>query len=67
MNLKCNLEKFIVERGLKKSFVAKKAGISVSTMSLIVRGKSIPTLQVAIKIAEVMGEKVEDIWVKVDE
>lgn len=64
MNLKCNLEKMIIERGLKKSYVAKKAEISVSTMSLILKGKSIPTLQVAIRIAEVMGEKVEDIWVK---
>lgn len=54
----------IKERGLKKRFVAEKAGISKTTLAAIVNERSIPTLQVAIRIAEVMGEKVEDIWVK---
>lgn len=52
----------IKERGLKYGYIAEKANISRSTLSLIINGKSIPTLPVAIRIARVLDETVENLW-----
>ncbi len=60
--METKLKKIIEERGLKQGFIAKKAGISRGTLSLIVRGKSMPTLPVAIKIARVLEMTVEELW-----
>jgi len=64
MELECRLKEILDSRGMKQTFLAKKVGISNGTLSLIVRGKSVPTLPVALRIAEELGMKVEDIWVK---
>jgi len=64
MKLECRLKEILDSRGMKQTFLAKKVGISNGTLSLIVRGKSVPTLPVALRIVEELGVKVEDIWVK---
>lgn len=60
--MKSKLKVILAEKGLKQSFIADRAGIRLSTMSLITTGKSTPTLEVAMKIAKVLNLKVEDIW-----
>ncbi|MFJ5625599.1 helix-turn-helix transcriptional regulator [Peribacillus loiseleuriae] len=42
--------------------MAEKAGISQGAFSLIVRGKSVPTLPVALKIGRTLNKSVEDLW-----
>ncbi|MDN4073640.1 helix-turn-helix transcriptional regulator [Fictibacillus terranigra] len=64
MDIECKLEDLIKERGLKKGYISEKAGISRATLTLILKGTSLPTLPVAFKIAEVMGLSVEEIWQK---
>lgn len=60
--METKLAKIIKERGLKQGFIAEKAEVSRGAFSLIVRGKSVPTLPVAIKIARVLNETVESLW-----
>ncbi|PEL12647.1 helix-turn-helix transcriptional regulator [Bacillus sp. AFS017336] len=60
--MKTRLKVILAEKGLKQSFIAEKAEIRLSTMSLISNGKSTPTLEVALKIAKALNLKVEDIW-----
>jgi DNA-binding XRE family transcriptional regulator len=56
------LAREIEKRGLKKGWIAEKAGISRSTLALIVSGRSEPTLKVALRIAKVLGMTVEELW-----
>lgn len=49
------------ESGLKQKFLAEKVKLSTSAMSAICNGQ-IPHLETALKIAKVMGKRVEDIW-----
>lgn len=56
------LEVRIAEKGLKKGWIAKEVGIAPSTLSKIVKGESIPTLQVALRLAEVLDSTVEALW-----
>lgn len=60
--METKLKEIIRKRGLKQGFVAEKIGISQGTLSLIVQGKSIPTLPVAIKIAKFLNMSVEELW-----
>lgn len=52
----------IVEKGIKKGWLAKQVGIAPGTLTKIVSGESLPTLPVALKIAEVLDTTVEDLW-----
>ncbi|MFB5557485.1 helix-turn-helix transcriptional regulator [Bacillus cytotoxicus] len=58
----CKLKVILAERMIKQSALAKRAGITDQTLSMIVRGKSEPTLRVAMRIAKALDMKVEDIW-----
>jgi putative transcriptional regulator len=64
MHLECILNKLLKENGIKQRFIAQKASISEGTLSLIIRGKTLPTLPVAFKIAEIVGKPIEEIWLK---
>ncbi|MED1094000.1 helix-turn-helix transcriptional regulator [Bacillus paramycoides] len=59
----CKLKEILAERMIKQSALAKRAGITDQTLSMIVRGKSEPTLRVAMRIAKTLDLKVEDIWI----
>ncbi|EIT85892.1 DNA-binding protein [Fictibacillus macauensis ZFHKF-1] len=63
VKFRCNLEHVLKDRGIKKSYVAEKAKISRSGFSLIVQGKSLPTLPVAIRIGKVLNLPIEKIWI----
>lgn len=60
--METKLKKIITERGLKQGFIAEKADVSRGAFSLIVRGKSIPTLPAALRIAQVLDMSVEELW-----
>lgn len=62
--MKCKLKEILDERGMKQKFLAEKAGVTPGTMSMIVRGKTMPTLDVAFRIAEALELYIEDIWTK---
>ncbi|EJR66517.1 hypothetical protein IIO_01133 [Bacillus cereus VD115] len=64
-NLKSHLKEILDNRGMKYSFVAKKANIASSTMSALVKG-GLPTLPVAYRIAKVLDMRLEDIWIEDD-
>jgi DNA-binding XRE family transcriptional regulator len=56
------LAKLIEDRMLKKGKIAEKVGIAPQTFSKIVKGESIPTLKVALKLAKVLEMSVEHLW-----
>jgi DNA-binding XRE family transcriptional regulator len=62
IELETKLKRILMERGLKQGFIAEKAGLTPGAFSLIVRGKSLPTLPAALRIARSLDETVESIW-----
>ncbi|MCR6855673.1 helix-turn-helix transcriptional regulator [Paenibacillus jamilae] len=62
--MKCKLKIILAERMLKQSDLAKLVGITDQTLSMIARGKSEPTLRVALRIAKVLDLTVEEIWIE---
>jgi putative transcriptional regulator len=62
--LKSRLREIMDSRGIKQSHFVRKLGISATTMSAIYRGKTIPTLPVAYKIAKELGMHIDEIWVE---
>lgn len=63
--MESRLKEILDERGIKYSFIAKKAGIATSTMTNLVKG-GLPTLPVAYRIARELGMSLEEIWVEED-
>lgn len=49
--------------GLNQTELARKAKVSRQTISLIERGEYIPSLLIAVRIARIFTETVEDIFV----
>ncbi|MEW9574804.1 helix-turn-helix transcriptional regulator [Bacillus toyonensis] len=64
--MKCKLKIILAERLLKQSDLAKLVGITDQTLSMIARGKSEPTLRVALRIAKALDLTVEEIWIEED-
>lgn len=62
--LKCRLRVIFAEREIVQKEFAKSVAISPTTMSALVRGKQLPTLEVAYRIAEELNMSVHDIWIK---
>ncbi|WP_144561448.1 helix-turn-helix transcriptional regulator [Bacillus mycoides] len=62
--MKCRLKVILAERMMKQSDLAKITGITDQTLSMIARGKSEPTLRVALRIAKALNLSVEDIWIE---
>ncbi|MGG3874861.1 helix-turn-helix transcriptional regulator [Brevibacillus laterosporus] len=60
--MNCRLKLILVERKIKQREFAKQIGIGEAHFSRIVTGTIIPTLDIAFRIAEALGLKVEDIW-----
>lgn len=57
------LESIIIERGIKKGWIAKQVGISAGSISKIASGETKqPQLNVALKIAYLLNMTVEDLW-----
>jgi DNA-binding XRE family transcriptional regulator len=66
MVLYCKLSYILLERDKSQTWLADEVGVSDATISQIKKGKRIPTLQVAYKIAKVLDLKIEDIWYEVE-
>jgi len=56
------LKRILRERGLKQKWLEEKTGISHSAMSLLVNGKSEPTLKSARAIARVLDVSIDELW-----
>lgn len=54
--------KAIENSGFRKGWIAKQVGIAPGTLSLIIKGDSIPSLKVAIKLAKILNTTVEELW-----
>lgn len=56
------IEHMLIDMNKRKGWLAKEAEISPGTLSLILKGESVPSLPVAMKLAIVLGLSVEDLW-----
>lgn len=61
--MKSRLKEFRARDGLNQSELAKRAKISRQTVSLIEREEYMPSLLIAVRIAKVFNEKVEDVFI----
>lgn len=59
--LNCSLEEILESQGIKKIWLARKAGISKTSIIRIVQGGDV-RLSIAKKIARELGRSVEEIW-----
>lgn len=62
MEFKCRLKVIFAERNIKHKDFAEKIGISRTTLSLLVREKSVPRFDVAYRIAKALEMPIESIW-----
>ena len=63
LSLKNRLKELRAREGLNQTELAKKIGASRQTVSLMERGDYAPSVLLALKIAKVFGEKVEDVFI----
>jgi putative transcriptional regulator len=62
MVLHCKLSYILLEQDRSQKWLADEIGVSMATISQIKKGKRLPTLEVAFKIAKALNKKIEDIW-----
>ena len=58
------IDKLIEEKGLKERFIADKVGVSVRTILNWRKGETIPRLDQAVKLADVLGVEVTELYDK---
>lgn len=56
------LRDIIEERGTTQTWIAKRAGVKVSTVNELVNQKREPTLATARKIAKALNMEIGEIW-----
>jgi putative transcriptional regulator len=56
------LREIMKEQGRTQKWLSQTVGVSETTISSYMKNKSIPTLPVALRIANALGKSVEDIW-----
>ncbi|MHB1443076.1 MAG: helix-turn-helix transcriptional regulator [Candidatus Humimicrobiaceae bacterium] len=59
-----NLKVFIINSGLKQSYIASKLGISENTLSCYISGRRNPKVYTAKKLADILNCSVEDIFLQ---
>lgn len=57
-----NVREYRVYKGVSLRWLARKVGCGTSTLCDIERGKSIPNVRLAIRIARALGTTVEKLW-----
>ena len=62
IQLKNRLKELRARDGLNQTELAKKAGVSRQTISLIERGEYTPSVVIALKIAKIFGENLEAVF-----
>jgi putative transcriptional regulator len=65
--IRCRLRQVLEERGLRQDWLANRAGIHNATLSRLVTGKTVPTMEVAYRIASALDLHVDEIWVWEDD
>lgn len=60
--MKNNVREYREYKGVSLRWLAGKVGCWASTLCDIERGKSIPNVRLAIRIARVLGTTVENLW-----
>ena|SRR5699024_2530969 len=61
--MKTRLKELRAREGLNQTQLAKKAKVSRQTISLIEREEFIPSLLIAVRIARIFQESIEDIFI----
>lgn len=64
INLKSNIEGLILNRGLRKEFIADKLNVSVRQLRNYETGKSLMPMDKAFILAELLNCKVDDLYEK---
>ena len=67
MKLKNRLKELRARDGLNQTDVAKKAGVSRQTISVLERDEDTPSVVIALKIAQIFNESVENVFRLVEE
>ena len=67
MQLRNRLKELRARDGLNQTELARLAGVSRQTISLIERGEYTPSIVIALKIAHIFNENVENIFRLVEE
>ena len=67
MKLKNRLKEMRARDGLNQTDLAKKAGVSRQTISLLERDEYTPSVVIALKIAQIFNESVENVFRLVEE
>lgn len=60
--MKNNVREYREYKGVSLRWLARKVGCGTSTLCDIERGKSIPNVCLAIRIARTLGTTVEELW-----
>ena len=60
--VKNRIKEIIVESGLKQNFVAQKVGVTDSLMSQWANNKKQPKIQNLMKLSNVLGCKIEELY-----
>ena len=67
MKLKNRLKELRARDGLNQTDLAKKAGVSRQMISLLERDEYTPSVVIALKIAQIFNESVENVFRLVEE
>lgn len=60
--MKNNVREYREYKGVSLRWLAEKVGCGTSTLCDVERGKSIPNVRLAIRIAKALGTTVENLW-----
>ncbi|NPA46512.1 MAG: helix-turn-helix transcriptional regulator [Chlorobi bacterium] len=61
--MKNKLKLFRVAAGLTQAELAERAGVSRQTVYAIEKGKYVPSVRLALRLAKILGVRVEDIFI----
>ncbi len=64
--MRSQLKQILDKKGIKYGYIAKKANISNSAMTNLLKG-GLPSLPVTYRIARALEMKLEEIWIEDDE
>jgi DNA-binding XRE family transcriptional regulator len=67
MKIVSRLKVIFAERNIRQKPFAEKLDISQTTLSYLVNNRTLPTLEMAYRIADELQMQVEQIWVRVEE
>ncbi len=61
--MKSRLKELRAREGYNQTELAKRANVSRQTISLIERGEYMPSILIAVRIARIFNEPVEDVFI----